>query len=225
MPVPMRGRLSFLLLASLGASGFAPAVAADPASAADAAWVLRQLAQPAPTRTAFVELRDSPLLKAPLRISGEYRRPDEATLVREVESPYLETTTIMSSGAGDSQATIARPGKRARSVSLARVPELAGLQASFGALLAGDRAMLEQHYRIAAAGTRGHWTLTLVPRDAALAAKLRDIVLRGQGAELRCIETASAQGGEVQRTLLASAARAAEGVSDGRALAALCTAD
>jgi hypothetical protein len=188
-------------------------------AAADSAWVLRQLARPAPMQTAFVEVRDSPLLKAPLRISGEYRRPDDATLVREVRSPYAETTTIR-----NDQATIAR-GARSRSFSLSRVPELAGLQASFGALLAGDRATLERHYRIDTAGTRQHWTLTLVPREAALAAKVRDIVLRGRGAELRCIETTPAQGSEVQRTLLASAARAADRVADGKARAALCTAD
>ena len=170
-------------------------------------------------RTAFVEQRDSPLLKVPLRLSGEYRRPDDATLVREVQSPYAETTTIRAG-----QATIAR-GTRSRTFSLARVPELAGLQASFGALLAGDRATLEQHYRIATTGTRQHWILTLVPRDAALAAKVRDIVLRGRGAELRCIETNPLRGSEVQRTLLASAARAADGIADGKALAALCTAD
>jgi hypothetical protein len=201
----------------MGAIGSAWATTPD---AIDAAWVLRQLARPAPMRTAFVELRDSPLLKAPLRISGEYRRPDDATLVREVQSPYAETTTIRAG-----QATIAR-GTRSRSFSLARVPELAGLQASFGALLAGDRAMLEQHYRVAAAGTRQHWTLTLVPRDPALAAKVRDIALHGRGAELRCIETHPVRGNEMQRTLLASAAREAiNGIADPEAVAALCTAD
>ena len=200
----------------LAATTFASAATPE---AIDSGWILAQLARPAPMQTAFVELRDSPLLKAPLRIGGEYRRPDEATLVREVRSPYAETTTIR-----DGQATIVR-GKRSRSFSLSRVPELAGLQATFGAMIAGDRATLERHYRIEAAGTRQHWTLTLVPREAALAAKLRDIVLHGRGAELRCFETEPARGGEVQRTLLASAARAADGVADGKALAALCTAD
>lgn len=169
--------------------------------------------------TSFVELRDSPLLKAPLRISGEYRRPDDTTLVREVQSPYPETTTIRAG-----QATIAR-GSRSRSFSLARVPELAGLQAGFGALLAGDRATLERHYRVEASGMRQHWLLTLVPRDAVLSTKVRNIVLHGRGAELRCIETHPARGGEVQRTLLASAARSANAITDGKALAALCTAD
>ena len=199
--------------------GVAFAASAATPDAVDAAWVLQQLARPAPMHTAFVELRDSPLLKTPLRISGEYRRPDEATLVREVQSPYAETTTIRAG-----QATIVR-GARSRSFSLARVPELAAVQASFGALLAGDRATLERHYRIDISGTRQHWTLTLLPRDAALAAKVRDIVLHGRGSELRCIETEPVRGGEVQRTLLASAARAANGIADGRSLADLCTAD
>ena len=217
-----RKRLLRALSLAIGGGTIALASATTPeavGSAADSAWVLRQLARPAPMHTAFVELRDSPLLKAPLRISGEYRRPDDATLVREVQSPYAETTTIR-----EGQATIVR-GTRSRSFSLARVPELAGLQASFGALLAGDRATLERHYRIDAAGTRQRWTLTLVPRDATMAAKVRDIVLHGRGAELRCFETEPARGGDVQRTLLASAARAADGVVDGKALAALCTAD
>ena len=50
----------------------------------------------------------------------------------------------------------------------------------------------------------------LSPRDRALAAKVRDIVLRGRGAELRCIETRPVKG-DLQRTLLASAARSAHG--------------
>ena len=77
------------------------------------------------------------MLKAPLRVSGEYQRPDDATLVREVQSPYRETTTIR----GD-QATIAREGRAPRRFKLTRAPELAALQASFGALLGGDRAAL-----------------------------------------------------------------------------------
>lgn len=179
-------------------------------------WILAKLARPAPMRTPFVELRGSALLKAPLRLQGEYRRPDAGTLVREVRAPYAETTTIRAG-----EIAIARNGGRARTYSLSRAPELAGLQASFGALLGGDRALLERHYRVAADGAREHWTLTLVPKDAQLAAKVRDIVLRGRGAELRCIETRPVKG-ELQRTLLAGAARAAGEAADGAALAALC---
>lgn len=182
----------------------------------DAGWILQRLARPAPVSTGFVELRGSALLKAPLRVEGQYRRPDDATLVREVTAPYRETTTLRGG-----QATLAREGKPARSFALSRVPELAGLQHSFGALLSGDRVQLEQHYTLAAEGTRAQWRLQLQPRDASLAKQVREVILYGRGAELRCIETAPVQG-DPQRTLLAGAARDASGIADGAALAALC---
>jgi len=208
-------------LLALTAGTCAAALSAAPPDAprdtADAAWVLAHLARPAPTRTDFVELRGSPLLKAPLRIEGEYRRPTEDTLVRAVRAPYVETTTIRGG-----EATIQRSGK-ARKFSLSRVPELQGLQASFGAMLSGDRAALERHYTIDATGTRQQWALRMVPRDKAFAAKVREITLHGRGAELRCIETRPVKG-DLQRTLLAGAARGAAGENDAAALAALCRA-
>lgn len=195
------------------------AAAPEPAAApVDAGWVLQKLARPAPMRTAFVELRGSPLLKSPLRIEGEYQRPDNDTLVRDVRSPYAETTTLR-----NGEASIARAGKTPRKFSLSRVPELAGLQAGFGALLSGDRALLEKHYRLSARGTRQQWTLSLVPIDAQMQASVRDITLYGRGAELRCIETRPAKG-DLQRTLLAGAAHEAAGVGTAAALAALCRA-
>lgn len=198
---------------------------AAPAEAVDAGWILARLARPVPDRTAFVELRGSALLKAPLRIEGEYRRPREDVLVREVRAPYAETTTIDTGAAA--RVTLVRAGKPPRTFALSRVPELASLQTSFGALLAGDRAGLERHYRIGVAGTRQAWTLTLTPKDAALAAKVRAIALHGRGAELRCIETTpvpARRGAPAapQRTLLAGAAERARGIADEAALAALC---
>jgi hypothetical protein len=201
--------LAALLLAT------APAWAASP-DAVDAGWILSKLARPAPMRTSFVEVRGSALLKAPLRIEGEYQRPDADTLVRQVRAPYVETTTIRAG-----EVAIARGNKSPRKFSLSRAPELQGLQASFGALLAGDRALLERYYRIDATGTRQQWTLTLAPKDAELAAKVRDITLHGRGAELRCIETRPVKG-DLQRTLLAGAARSAAPNADGATLAQLC---
>ncbi len=191
-------------------------VATVQAQGADAAWILRALARPAPMRTDFVEVRDSPLLKTPLRLSGEYRRPREDTLVREVRAPYRETTTLRAG-----EATIARDGKAPRTFSLSRAPELASLQNSFGALLAGDRVGIERVYRVTAQGDRARWTLTLAPKDKALAARVRNITLFGQGAELRCIETRPVKG-ELQRTLLASAALAVKAGTDADAMQALC---
>lgn len=187
-------------------SAVLPCAAAPEAGAAipvDAGWILQKLARPAPMRTAFVELRGSAMLKAPLRIEGEYQRPDQDTLVREVRSPYVETTTLR-----NGEATIVRTGKTPRKFSLSRVPELAGLQASFGALLSGDRSSLEKHYRLTPQGTRQQWTLVLAPLDAQMKSSVRDITLYGRGAELRCIETRPLKG-DLQRTLLAGAANEA----------------
>ena len=203
-------------------SAVLPCAAAPEAAApapVDAGWILQKLARPAPMRTAFVELRGSAMLKAPLRIEGEYQRPDQDTLVREVRSPYAETTTLR-----NGEATIVRTGKTPRKFSLSRVPELAGLQASFGALLSGDRSSLEKHYRLTPQGTRQQWTLVLAPLDAQMKSSVRDITLYGRGAELRCIETRPLKG-DLQRTLLAGAANdAAKAASSADALAALCRA-
>jgi len=202
-----------MLAAFLAAGcGSAPAMAAD----VDAAWVLRQLAQPVPSQTGFVELRGSALLKEPLRVEGQYRRPDAGTLVREVRVPYAETTTI----AGD-KVTIDRAGKPPRVFSLQRVPELSDLQASFGALLSGDLATLEQAYRLQASGSPQHWQLVLTPKAQALGARVREVTLRGRDGDLRCIETQPARG-ELQRTLLGDAVGAASGMRQADALAALC---
>jgi len=198
--------------------GVALSAVAAPALAqtADADWVLKALARPAPMRTDFVEVRVSPLLKDPLRLVGEYRRPVADTLVREVRSPYTETTTLRAG-----EATIARAGKTPRKFSLSRAPELASLQSSFGALLAGDRAQIERAYTLKVQGPRERWTLSLAPKDKALAARVRDITLHGQGAELRCIETRPVKG-DLQRTLLASAALAVKPATDAKAMEALC---
>ncbi|XQA65312.1 LolA-related protein [Xanthomonas sacchari] len=213
--MPMRRTLPWMLILLCSA---APLSAASP-EAPDADWILQKLARPAPVSTAFVELRGSALLKAPLRVQGEYRRPDAQTLVREVTAPYHETTTLRGS-----EATLERDGKPPRRFSLTRVPELAGLQSGFGALLSGDRALLQQQYTISSSGTRERWQLQLQPKDPAMAAHVRSLRLYGRGAELRCIETTPAKG-DVQRTLLAGAAQAAGAVADGAALTALCHGD
>ncbi|AXK73057.1 fatty acyl CoA synthetase [Lysobacter sp. TY2-98] len=178
-------------------------------------WILSKLARPAPMRTQFVELHGSRLLKAPLRIEGEYARPNDDTLVREVRLPYAETSTIRAGSV-----TIKR-GTSSHTYSLDRAPQLAGLQSSFGALLSGDRTQLERAFRIDSSGSREQWTLQLTPKDKRTATYVRTIALYGRGAELRCIETTPAKG-DLQRTLLAGAAQSASGVADAASLTTLC---
>jgi hypothetical protein len=206
--------LAGLCLALAGA--LLPAAVAGAEPALDPEPILRALARPAPSRTPFVEVRGSAMLKTPLRVQGEYRREADGRLVRQVLSPYVETTTL---SAG--QAVIERSGRPPRTIALAQVPELAAVQAGFGALLAGDRELLLRTYSVQASGLRERWHLRLVPRQAQMAAGLRHIDLYGRGSELRCVESQPAKG-SAQRTLMAGAAAQASGVTETQALAALC---
>jgi hypothetical protein len=196
-----------------------PCAAAPEPAPLDVDWVLSAVARPAPSRTPFVELRDSPMLRQPLRLQGEYRREADGSLVREVTAPYAETTTL---AAGE--ALVERAGRAPRRIPLQQVPELAAIQAGFGALLAGDRELLQKTYSVQASGVREQWQLQLLPRDPRLAAALQRIELHGRGAELRCVESHPAKA-PVQRTLMAGAAAAAAGIDDPAALAALCHGD
>src|SRR3546814_17398463 len=63
--------------------------------------------------------------------------------------------------------------------------------------------------------------MTLTPKAEPLAEKLRDIALYGRGIELRCIETRPTEG-DIQRTLLAGAARTAHEINSVDGLVALC---
>lgn len=190
---------------------------AQAANNVDSGWIVSKLAQPAPMRTSFVEVRTSRLLKNPLRLHGEYRRPDDKTMIRDVRAPYGETTTIR----GD-QATIARAGKSPRTFSMSRAPQLAGMQASFGALLSGDQRAITRDFNITTQGTREKWRMHMTPKQAALKQHVRDITLYGRGSELRCIETRATRGDDVQRTLLASAARSVTANTATENLVTLC---
>ncbi|ATB60512.1 putative secreted protein, xanthomonadin biosynthesis [Xanthomonas citri pv. fuscans] len=159
---------------------------------------------------------DAARAATPLRVEGHYRRPDAQTLVREVSAPYRETTTLT----GD-EGVLEREGKSPRRFSLSRVPELAGLKSGLGALLSGDRALLEQHYRVSGQGQPQAWQLTLQPKDAAVARQVHELRLYGRNDELRCIESVPARG-DMQRTLLGAAAREATGIIDASALTTLC---
>lgn len=201
-----------LLAASLLLAETATAAVPSPAA------LVARLAQPAPSQTPFVEVRQSPMLKQALRVSGQYRRPDAATLVRQVQQPYGETSTI-----ADGKVRVQREGRADRVFALGRAPELASLQGSFAALLGGDMASLERAFVLRSSGSDTQWQLQLQPRAPEVAARLQQLVLHGSGNDLRCIETQPVRG-QVQRTLVGGTAQAAlaEAVEDGQALQALC---
>jgi hypothetical protein len=175
------------LLAIAGSTAAAePVPVDDPLDALFAA-----LAKPAPTATAFVERRESALLDAPLELRGRLERPATGTLVREVETPYRERTTIRAE-----QVRVEREGSRERRFSLRRAPELAAVLASFQAVLDGDRGALDPHYRLVSTGDATGWTLTLTPRQAKLGRQVGRIELHGNDDQLACIAMRGGRAGD-----------------------------
>ncbi|HRQ66515.1 MAG TPA: fatty acyl CoA synthetase [Xanthomonadaceae bacterium] len=155
----------------------------------------------APASTAFLERRDSPLLEAPLLLRGTLHQPDAETLLREVESPFHERTTIRAE-----RVVIERADGRERRFALRNAPELAALLDSFRALLGGDRALLERHYRVRLDSTAdGTWRIDLVPREARRQRRIARVELIGRDDALACLVVHAGDGG-VSRMLLGAAA-------------------
>jgi hypothetical protein len=156
---------------------------ATPLHAADADLdtLLASLARPAPDSTSFVEVRYSSLLDEPIVVSGVLEHLADGALVRRVESPYQEVTELQGENV-----TVTRDGSKPRRFSLDRAPELRGMLSSFGALLTGDRKMLERYFDVALQGTEAAWKITLTPRDAKLKRHLSGIVVNGAADRPRC---------------------------------------
>ncbi|MES2605841.1 MAG: LolA-related protein [Pseudomonadota bacterium] len=170
--------MKYLLTATL-ISILVPATAA--AQNLDVPSIIAGLAQPAQTNTDFAEARFSPLLKAPVVVSGVLGYGGPQALDRHVLVPYLEDTEIRSD-----TIRVNREGEAERTFALGRAPELQGLLHAFSALLSGDHAAIEHDFTIEASGTAEQWTLHLIPRDRKIRQRIRDIRIDGQRTVPQC---------------------------------------
>jgi hypothetical protein len=201
------------LIPALLAASPSPASAPTPETAA----LIGRLARPAPADTAYTEVRFVSVLKQPLVLHGELHYGGAGELGKRVDQPYRETTTI-SHGKVDVQ----RSGKPPQHFSLERAPELQALLAAFSALLGGDAQQLAQYYTIAATQGSENFRLTLTPRGADLAKRLRSVVVDGRGTEPHCFSLQQSDG-DSSVMLLGSLASSAVGEPPTQAaLAALC---
>ncbi len=187
-----------------------------PAAAADIGARIAGLAQPPPATTAFHERRESPLLATALAFSGELQRPVAGELLKVVSWPYVERTQI-----AGGRVTVEREGQPRRRFSLSRAPELQALTASFEAILSGDLALLQKHYRLQMDGVESSWRLVLTPLDARLARRVKALTLHASGTQLRCIDLSLA-GDESSRMWLGEIASAAQASDDPAQRDALC---
>jgi hypothetical protein len=202
---------------STAASVPEPASAASRATAPDDPLALvRNLAQPPPTRTPFAEARFSQMLERPLRVSGELAWNGGTHLERNVTAPYQESTVI---AGGD--VAVTRAGRGTRNFSLERAPPLKALLQSMVAVLSGDPAQLDGLFDARVDGDAASWILTLTPKTEKLSRTLAHIRLDGGGHELRCIEI-SEPGGNVTIDLLGPLAAKMPTTPTRETLTALC---
>jgi len=167
-------------------------LAATPATRAtevDTEALLARLARPAPDTTTFVEVRYSSLLAEPLVVSGDLEHRADGSLVRRVTEPYRESTVLRGENV-----TVEREGSKPRRFSLDRAPELRGMLASFGALLKGDRALLDRYFTLAVHGTDAKWQIELLPFDRKLARRLAAIRVDGSLDRARCFTLSEPDG-------------------------------
>ena len=156
---------------------------------ADPGALLARIARPAPATTPFVEVRFSSLLATPLVASGELQFRSADALDKRIDRPYHEQMNIRGQ-----DVSVVREGEAPRHFSLKHVPELRGMLSAFGALLSGDRSVLERFFQLNLTEDDASWTLVLTPRDARVSKRLREIVVTGRTDTPRCLTVTEADG-------------------------------
>jgi hypothetical protein len=192
----------------------APLQAADP----DVDALLARLARPAPDSTSFVEIRYSSLLKKPIVVSGRLEHREDGSLVRRVEWPYQEVTVLQGENV-----SVERAGGKPRRFTLDRAPELRGMLASFGAILQGDRQLLDRYFAVTAQGSDSRWEITLTPRNDKLKRHLSGIVVVGTENLPRCFTLEEPDGDGSLMALGAAGPEALPASLDRDVLQAWCT--
>ena len=161
------------------------AQAPDPLAA-----VMAGLAAVRESRATFVEERDLPELERPLTMRGvlHWRAPDR------LEKRTIEPSPELFLLEGD-RVTLERPERRIReTLSLDAAPEIRPLVEAIRATLAGDIATLRAHHEVTFSGDAARWRILLVPRSARVRAAVQRVVLEGEGAFLRVVETQGSDG-------------------------------
>ena len=156
---------------------------------------MKQLAGGGSSRVRFTETRHSALLKQPLVLTGTlaFERPDR--LEKRVSTPFSEVVAIEGS-----RVSITRPGEAGRTLVVPAGPARA-LVESLRATLAGDLAALTRHFGVDVGGASDDWTMTLTPRDAALASTIVRVDFAGNGNRVRRIEVVEAGGDRTVTTI------------------------
>lgn len=148
--------------------------------------LMARLAAVPERRAAFRETRVFAALSMPLESRGRllYRRP--GYLEKQTDWPQPERLVVDGPWLTLTEATDAP-----RVVDLRGQPELRAMIDGLRAPLAGDLAVLQERFRMNAAGSLAAWTLDMTPRDERAARFLRSLHLAGRDdwiAEIRLVQ-------------------------------------
>jgi outer membrane lipoprotein-sorting protein len=136
------------------------------------------------------------------RKSGEARF-DETRLVSGIDGPLFSSGTLSFTAPDAFARHTLRPreesmavqgnvmtlkrGGRSRQMTLDAVPELTALVEAMRGTLTGDAVALQKYFTTTVAGNAQGWKLTLVPRDRALGAQVREVAIEGQRGDTRVV--------------------------------------
>jgi outer membrane lipoprotein-sorting protein len=136
------------------------------------------------------------------RKSGEARF-DETRLVSGIDGPLFSSGTLSFTAPDAFARHTLRPreesmavqgnvmtlkrGGRSRQMTLDAVPELTALVEAMRGTLTGDAVALQKYFTTTVAGNAQGWKLTLVPRDRALGAQVREVAIEGQRGDMRVV--------------------------------------
>lgn len=151
--------------------------------------LMKNLAQQKGGKARFVETRTVALLDKPVQSSGEMSFTPPSRLEKRTLSPRPDTVILD----GD-YVSFERMDGRRMTLNVASRPEAQAFVESVRSTLAGDRAALERHFRLALSGTPAEWSLQLTPLAPAVTALLQRITVQGKGQQVRRIEYLLADG-------------------------------
>jgi Outer membrane lipoprotein carrier protein LolA-like len=136
------------------------------------------------------------------RKSGEARF-EETRLVSGIDGPLFSSGTLSFTAPDAFARYTLRPreesmavqgnvmtlkrGGRSRQMTLDAVPELTALVEAMRGTLTGDAVALQKYFTPTVAGNAQGWKLTLVPRDRALGAQVREVAIEGQRGDMRVV--------------------------------------
>lgn len=178
------------------AAALASALLAGQALAAPATLesVLAGIARTAPATQAYVEVRQTRLLRRPAVSSGTLEYLGPGHLVKSTTAPRVERLEV-----DGNLARVSRGGSAVRTLDLARAPEVRALMAGLAGVIGGDPAAVRRTFEVTLRDDGRRQRLRLVPLAAEVRRKLTAIEVHveappGAAASVTCVVVSEGQG-------------------------------